>query len=174
MPWCCFVGEWSPCCVFAECVFLYFFIVLLWHFSLMCKYWMVMLMILLLLLSSGGAPLTSGSPFWSWLQPVIFLFCGIGCYRISYKMSCSCLSLKFFNKSFTFGAWGWLEWVEKGSRDWWMRGIDFKCCLLVLWVYPLLFVFFFLKLTLLDECRGDHAGERHGNEIVKETLNVLT
>ena len=25
-----------------------------------------------------------------------FLFCGIGCYRIAYRMSCSCLSLKFF------------------------------------------------------------------------------
>lgn len=54
-----------------------------------------------------------------------------------------------------------------------MRGIAFRCCPLVLFLHPLLSVFFFfkgvsfVKLTLLDECRGDHGGERHGDDLVR-------
>ena len=45
-----------------------------------------------------------------------------------------------------------------------MRDIAFRFYLLVLCLLSLLFVFFFktvifLKLTLLDECRGDHGDE---------------
>lgn len=32
----------------------------------------------------------------------------------------------------------------------------------------------FLKLALLDECRGDHGGKRHGDELVRYKFIFLT
>jgi len=52
-----------------------------------------------------------------------------------------------------------------------MRGIAFKCCPIFFYLHPLLSSFFLtvslLKLTLLDECSGDHGGERYGDEFLR-------
>lgn len=64
-----------------------------------------------------------------------------------------------------------MTWVENGSRDFCVRKIKFRCCPLALCLHPLFSEFFlktliFLKTEFFYECKGDHGGERYGDEMV--------
>lgn len=135
--------EWSLFYVFAACDFLLSFLLSFHDFIWCVGTWMLMLVILMLLLGSRGASSTSGS---SMLQPncnLWFLFYGIGCYRISYRMSCSCFSLKSFNHFLLMEPED--DWHEYRMGIWICESgkISFRCCPLALYFHPLFFVFFF-------------------------------